>query len=240
MKTIIKSSLACCTLLIMSANCYSQDYLEKSNYEFHDKDNYSFPMRKWVDNSGLHLEFDAGYAPFVFWSVSDVKTTTTEVLVTDKKTSEVTKSVTTKTEARELKASYTVGANLALVYQWNNDVYFGGGTGIRMQELSWEGEGKPYSRDWGFPIYLRVGTTEGFQGIKKVSLYANADIGLLVGTGDLKTSIFTDVQAGIYYGTTKIGLGFMSTKPNPDSFFGKEYAKGLNIAIGLFMGFRIF
>jgi hypothetical protein len=234
MKTIIKSSLVCCTLLIMSANCYSQNNLG-NNKNFN-----SFMGREYVDNSGLHLEFDAGYAPFAFWSVSDVLTTTTEVLVTDKNTSEVTKSVSTKTEARELKANYTVGANLALVYQWKSDIYLGGGTGVRMQELSWEGEGKPYSKNWGIPIYLRAGITEGFQGIKKVSMYANADIGLLIGTGDLKTSIFTDIQAGIYYGTTKIGLGFMSTKPNPDSYFDYEIAKGLNLAFGLFMGFRIF
>lgn len=234
MKTIIKSSLACCTLLIMSANCYSQNNLE-NRLIFN-----SFPEIEYVDNSGLHLEFDAGYAPFGIWSVSETSTKTTEVLVTDKITSETTKTVGTITEEKELKASYAVGANLALVYQWRGDIYLGGGTGVRMQELSWKGDGKPYSRNWGIPFYLRFGATQGFQGIKKTSFYLNGDLGILIGTGDLKTSLLTDIQAGIYYGTTKIGLGFMTTKPNYESYFDHEIDTGFNLAFGLFMGFRIF
>lgn len=239
MKAIIKKSLIGCTLLMISVNAFSQDYLEKSNLEFNNS-NYSFPQREWIDNSGLHLEFDAGYAPFSFWSVSQTLTTTTETSVTDKNTSEVTNSVSTKKVVKELKADYTVGANFALVYQWKSDAYLGGGTGVRMQQLSWEGDGKPYSRNWGFPIYLRAGVTEGYQGAKKVSLYGNADLGLLMGTGDLKTTPYFDLQVGIYYGTTKIGVGVMTTKPDPDNYFNEEIAKGVNVAIGLFMGFRIF
>ena len=171
-----------------------------------------------VKNKGLHLEFDAGYAPLDFWKVE----------------------TTSQTAKKVLKADYTVGANLALVHQFESEFFLGGGTGVRMQQLSWEGEGEPYSKSYGFPFFVRFGATEGPLSPQKISYYLNADFGLMVGAGDLKTSIFGDVQGGIYYGSTKIGIGFMSTKPNPDNYFEQEIAKGYNVAVGLFMGFRIF
>lgn len=218
MNTIMKKSLFSCVLLAISISSYSQDNFENSNIEFNSKDRYSFLMSEQIDNSGLHLEFDAGYAPLGIWSVKE----------------------TTGTEVKELKANYTVAANIALVYQTAGEFYIGGGTGVHMQQLSWEDGGKPYSKSYGIPLYMRIGAGRGYQGAKKVSFYMNGDIGLLVGTGDLKTSFMLDAQAGIYYGTTKIGIGFISTKPNPDAYFEKEISKGHNVAFGLFMGFRIF
>ena len=141
-------------------------------------------------------------------------------------------------EIKKVKAKQTVGLQTAFVYQFRSQFYFGGVTGIRMQQMRFtENENSMVTESYGIPLMARVGACEAFS--KKVSLFGQVDGGVLLGTKDLKTSIQGDFQLGIYYGNAKIAVGGFVDKPKSKRVFGNEILNGYNLAIALVLGLRI-
>lgn len=188
-----------------------------------------------LEASGWHMELDAGYAPITSWKSS----------VGDK----------------ALKGDYAVGLKLALVYQFpGSDFYLGGVTGLKMYQMSWSGgetllntptaDGKKsftltgkyedsISKSYNIPVCARFGACSAIS--KDVAWFFHIDAGVQFGTNDLKSISFCgEAQAGMYYKSTKIGLGLMAFRPKADKYFGSDENKGFDTCFGLFLGFRLF
>lgn len=174
-------------------------------------------LKPKITQKGWHFDFDAAYSPFGMYKVS----------------------ITTPEKNSVLKVNHTLGANVALVYQMENNLRIGGGTGIRSQQLEFSENGSgEVSTSYGIPLYGRFGAVQSFPN-KKGAGYFDINLGILLGTDDLKTSLLWEAQAGVYYGNTKIGIGIMPTTPKPKRFFGEDLGTKVALNVGLFLGFTI-
>ena len=173
--------------------------------------------RNAIATKGLHFEFDANYSPLGSWK---------------------TKASGTDVNDGEEKVNYGFGANVALVHQFN-EFYIGGGTGIRLLGLGWitEDGGSKFSKAYGLPFSIRGGVCDAVS--EKVAFFLNGDIGIIAGLDKMRTSLLYECNVGIYYGTTKIGIGIMPTKPEEKCFFGKNLTDGFEISPFIQLGFRI-
>lgn len=192
-----------------------------TTYTFH-VDGYSKKLAK-VATKGLHVDVDAAFSPFGGgWGV--------EKTLTDKETS-------LKTEA-SLRVNYTAGANVALVYQFRNALHIGGGTGIRLQQLEFvENGASQLYKSYGIPLYVRGGFCEAFT--ESFALYADVNVGILIGTNNLKTTPMFEVQVGANYNSAKIGIGFMSTRPKTEPFIPEMKDNNFAVSPALFLGFTL-
>lgn len=187
-------------------------------YNTKDQHQVSIPEnRNTIAAKGLHFELEANYSPFGTWK---------------------TKASGADVNDGEEKVNYGFGANVALVYQFD-DFYIGGGTGIRKLGLGWitEEGNSDFSNAYGLPIFVRGGVCAAIS--EKVAYFLNGDVGIIAGLDKIRTSILFEFNIGFYYGTTKFGIGIMPTKPEEKCFFGKNLTDGFEISPFIQLGFRI-
>lgn len=207
-----------------SVNFYSQGdtiYWYKGD-NWHKSDTLFYRHKKVLNvvKKGLHVDFDAAFSPFGGgWKVAKTET---------------------NYEATE-KINYTVGANVALVYQTKGDVRVGGGTGIRIQQLEYVENGAgQLSKSYGIPLYARAGIGRAVS--KNLAIGIDINLGILIGTNNLKTSPLWDAQFSCNYNNAKIGIGWMSTNPKGETFipeYKSDLRNGYALNFALFLGFTI-
>lgn len=190
----------------------------KTQFQHEELDMYQqLLVKAKIAQQGWHFDFDAAYSPIGLYEISAQSSAKRAIL----------------------KVNHTLGANIALVYQMKNGMRIGGATGVRAQQLEYseDGDGN-VSMSYGIPLYGRFGFVESIS--NDIAFYMDANLGILFGSNDLKTSFLWEAQLGVYYGNAKIGIGIMPTSPKPERFFkGEDIGNKVALNLGLFLGFAI-